>query len=191
VGEERITLRDGSVVLIRPVRPEDKALFVAGWQRFGDESRHRRFLGSKASLSEDDLAYFTELDHVDHEALGARDADTGEGVGVARYVRLPAQPEVAEAAVAVIDEWQHRGVGGELLRRLTERARENGVQHFQARLFAYNDAMIALFGDLGELQVRDAEAGELEIDVELPCEPAAGLGAALRAAAKGLVRLRP
>ena len=178
-------------MLIRPVRPEDKQLFVAGWEQFGEESRYRRFLGSKGSLSEHDLAYFTEVDHVDHEALGARDAETGEGVGVARYVRLESQPEVAEAAVAVIDEWQHRGVGGELLRRLTERARENGVQRFQARLFAFNDAMIALFGELGELEVRDADADQLEIDVELPCEPAAGLGTALRAAAKGLVRLRP
>jgi GNAT superfamily N-acetyltransferase len=191
MGDEQITLRDGSVVLVRPVLPEDKPLFVAGWQRFGDESRYRRFLGNKASLSEDDLTYFTELDHVDHEALGARDADTGEGVGVARYVRLESQPAVAEAAVAVIDEWQHRGVGGELLRRLTERARENGIERFQARLFAYNHAMIALFGELGELEVRDADAGQLEIDIELPCDPATGLGAALRAAAKGLVGLRP
>ena len=189
--DEQVTLRDGSAVLIRPVQPDDKQLFVAGWQRFGEESRHRRFLGAKATLSEGDLAYFTELDHVDHEALGARDAVTGDGVGVARYVRLESQPEVAEAAVAVVDEWQHRGVGGELLRRLTERARENGVQRFRARLFAYNDAMLALFDDLGELEVRDADSDQLEIDVELPCEAATGLGAALRAAAKGLVRLRP
>jgi GNAT superfamily N-acetyltransferase len=191
MGEHQITLRDGSSVLIRPVLPEDKQLFVAGWEQFGEESRYRRFLSTKHSLSEDELAYFTEVDHVDHEALGALDAGSGAGVGVARYIRLASQPEVAEAAVAVVDEWQHRGVGGELLRCLTERARENGIQRFQAHLFAYNDAMIALFGEIGELEVRHADAGLVEIDVELPCEPATGLGAALRAAAKGLVRLRP
>ena len=97
---------------------------------------------------------------------------------------------MAEAAVAVVDEWQHRGVGSELLRRLTERARENGIKRFHARLFAYNDAMLALFRDLGELEVRAADGGQLEIDVELPFEPT-GLGSALRAAAKGLIRLRP
>jgi GNAT superfamily N-acetyltransferase len=190
MGDERVTLRDGAVVLIRPVEPEDKQLLVAGWEEFSEESRYRRFLGNKASLSDHELAYFTELDHVDHEALGARAADTGDGVGVARYVRLASQPDVAEAAVAVLDEWQHRGVGSALLRRLTERARENGIRRFRARLFAYNDAMLALFRDLGELEVRDADAGQVEIDVELPFEPT-GLGAALRAAAKGLVRLRP
>jgi RimJ/RimL family protein N-acetyltransferase len=191
MDEEQVTLRDGSAVLIRPVRPDDKELFVTGWQRFGEDSRYLRFLGTKQTLSEDELAYFTEVDHTDHEAIGARDAETGEGVGVARYVRLESQPKVAEAAVAVVDAWQHRGVGGELLRRLTERAGENGIERFQARLFALNHAMIALFGELGELDLRHEGGGQVEIDVELPFEPGSGLGAALRAAATGLVRLRP
>ena len=191
MGEEKVTLRDGSAVLIRPVQPEDKELFIAGWEQLGEESRYRRFMGAKGSLSPSDLAYFTELDHVDHEAIGARDAETGEGVGVARYVRLPTRPESAEAAVAVVDAWQRRGLGGELLGRLTERARANDVERFTANLFAVNHAMIALFEDLGELEVRHVGDGRIEIDVELPCEPESILGAALRAAAKGLVRLRP
>jgi GNAT superfamily N-acetyltransferase len=191
MGEDEVKLRDGASVLIRPVEPEDKELFVAGWEQFGEESRYRRFMGAKGSLSPSDLAYFTEVDHVDHEAIGARAAETGEGVGVARYVRLPATPEVAEAAVAVVDEWQHRGVGGELLRRLTERARANGIERFHASLFAVNQAMLALFEDLGEVEVQHAGEGRIEIDVDLPCEPESILGAALRAAAQGLVRLRP
>jgi GNAT superfamily N-acetyltransferase len=191
MDEERVTLRDGAAVVIRPVRAEDKELFVDGWRHFGPESRYRRFLSSKRSLTDGELAYFTEVDHVDHEAIGARDAETGEGVAVARYVRLEDQPEVAEAAVAVVDEWQHRGVGGELLRRLTERARENGIERFQARLLALNHGMLALFEEVGDVDVRGAGDGQVEVDVELPCEPPTGLGAALRAAAAGLVRLRP
>ena len=171
MGDEEVTLRDGSAVLIRPVQPEDKELFLAGWERFGEESRYRRFMGAKGGLSPRDLAYFTEVDHVDHEAIGARDAETGEGVGVARYVRLPNQPTVAEAAVAVVDDWQRRGLGGELLRRLTERARANGIERFHASLFAVNHAMLALFEDLGELEVQHVGEGRIEIDVELPCEP--------------------
>jgi RimJ/RimL family protein N-acetyltransferase len=190
MDDERVTLRDGSAVLIRPVQPEDKELFVAGWEHLSQESRYRRFMGAKGSLSSRDLAYFTEVDHVDHEALGAREAETGEGVGVARYVRLRDTPEVAEAAVAVVDAWQGRGVGGELLRRLTERAQENGIKRFHASLFAMNRAMLALFEELGEVEVQHAGEGRIEIDVDLPCEPSSILGAALRAAAKGLVRLR-
>jgi GNAT superfamily N-acetyltransferase len=191
MGEDKVKLGDGSAVLIRPVEPEDKELFVAGWEHFGEESRYRRFMGAKGDLSPGDLAYFTEIDHVNHEAIGARDAQTGEGVGVARYVRLPDSPEVAEAAVAVVDEWQHRGLGGELLERLTEHARANGIKRFHASLFAMNRSMLSLFQDLGEVDVNHVGEGRIEIDVDLPCEPETILGAALRAAAQGLVRLRP
>jgi GNAT superfamily N-acetyltransferase len=189
--DEEVTLRDGSRVLVRPVVPEDKELFVRGWEHFGDESRYRRFMGAKGHLSPRELAYFTELDHVDHEAIGARDAESGEGVGVARYVRSAEHPEVAEAAVSVVDDWQARGLGGELLRRLTARAREQGIERFQATLFAFNHSMLSLFEGVGEVDVHERGHGQLEIDVEFPCDEEKGLGAALRAAAKGLVRLRP
>jgi GNAT superfamily N-acetyltransferase len=178
-------------VLVRPVEAEDKALFTDGWQRFGEESRYRRFLGAKGDLTSRDLAYLTELDHVDHEALGARDAESGDGVGVARYVRLPEHPDVAEAAVAVVDAWQGRGLGGELLQRLTARAREHGIERFQASLLAHNHSMLALFEDVGEVEVRERGTGQIEIDVEFPCDPERGLLETLRAAARGLVRLRP
>ena len=45
--EDEVTLRDGSRVLIRPVQPGDKELFTRAWERFGEESRYRRFLGAK------------------------------------------------------------------------------------------------------------------------------------------------
>jgi RimJ/RimL family protein N-acetyltransferase len=191
VPEEEVALRDGSRVLIRPVQPADKALFAESWEHFGEESRYRRFLGAKGELSARELAYFTEVDHVDHEAIGARDAESGAGVGVARYVRLAEQPAVAEAAVSVVDAWQRRGLGGELLRRLTGHAREHGVERFQASLFAFNHSMLALFEEVGEVQVHERGMGQIEIDVELPCDRERGLADALRAAARGLVRLRP
>jgi GNAT superfamily N-acetyltransferase len=192
LAEEAVTLRDGSRVFVRPVRPDDKELFVRGWQRFGEESRYRRFMGAKGGLTRRDLAYFTEVDHIDHEALGALDADTGEGVGVARYIRLGPGSPVAEAAVAVVDDWQSRGLGGELLRRLTIRARENGVDRFHASLFAYNKGMLALFGSLGDMTIRRGGGiDEIQIDVELSCESGDCLQQALKAAAEGQVELRP
>jgi GNAT superfamily N-acetyltransferase len=184
LSDQVVRLRDGSRVVVRPVRPEDKELFLRGWQRFGEESRYRRFLGVKGSLTARDLAYFTEVDHVDHEALGAID----EGVGVARMIRLPDQPVVAEAAVSVIDAWQGRGLGGLLLQRLTERAAELGIERFKASLLATNHSMLALFSRLGHLELRQLGAGEIEIDVELPADQS--LSTALRAVAKGLVGLK-
>jgi GNAT superfamily N-acetyltransferase len=122
--------------------------------------------GHQQQLTLEDLAFFTELDHADHEALGAFDPDTGDGLGVARYVRDPARPDTAEAAVSVIDSWQGRGLGGALLERLTERACEHGIRRFSAELRADNRRMLRLFEHLGRTDVR-RDAGDLELDVDL------------------------
>jgi GNAT superfamily N-acetyltransferase len=165
---ELVVLNDGSEALVRQVRPEDKPLFVAGWSELSDESVYRRFLQPRDALSVDELALFTELDHLDHEAIGALSGR--KGVGVARYVRDVDRPHVAEAAVVVIDAWQGRGLGGKLLRRLCARATENGIRVFTATLLASNDAMLALLGQLGEVVVRRREGPAIEVDVELPVE---------------------
>jgi RimJ/RimL family protein N-acetyltransferase len=186
-----VALRDGSRVLIRPVRPEDKDLFVRGWERFGEESRYKRFMGHKRRLTMDELVRFTELDHVDHEAVGALDARGREGLGVARYLRLPNRPDVAEVAVAVIDAWQGRGLGRVLLRRLTARAAENRIHKFTASLFIDNKAMLSLFKRLGDVRVIGGEGQILDLDVELPVAHADKLHIALRTAATGHVGRRP
>jgi GNAT superfamily N-acetyltransferase len=184
--EERVTLKDGSVVVVRPVRPEDKPLFMSAWTHFGEQSRYQRFLAPKPCLSPDELEFFTHVDHVDHEALGALDVATGEGVAVARYVRDPNRPEVAEAAVAVIDDWQGRGLGGQLLRRLADRASANGIERFSAVLLTTNRAMLHLFEKVGEVtRHRDGEV--LELEIELPVEQHEVLAEALRQSAAGVV----
>ena len=178
-------LKDGATVVIRPVVAEDKPLFVAGFERFSEESRYRRFMSHKKRLTAAELAFFTELDHHEHEALGAIDPRTGEGLGVARYIRDPRDPSAAEAAVAVVDGWQGRGLGRALLDRLARRAVEEGVTHFTASLFTDNRDMLRLFQRLGEVEVTGRGGDTWEIDVELPV--GAGLGDALRAAAAGEV----
>ena len=103
-----VRLRDGSAVLIRPVRPEDAGLLEDGFAGLSDRSRRLRFLGPKEALSAAELRYFTDVDHRDHEALGALDHVRGGGVGIARYVRDREDPYAAEIAVTVIDGWQGR-----------------------------------------------------------------------------------
>src|SRR5881275_593630 len=104
--EERVRLRDGSTVVVRPVRQEDRDLFVAGFERMSGESRYRRFMSHKKRLSDRELDFFTRLDHDAHEAIGALDVATGEGAGVARMHRSELDPSLAEAAVTVVDDWQ-------------------------------------------------------------------------------------
>ena len=139
----RRELRDGSVIELREVRPTDKDALASGFARLSPESRYRRFFSSLDRLSAADLAYLTEVDHHDHEAVIAFDPDGGT-VGVARYVR-GAEPDTAEVAVAVVDDWQGKGVGTALLERLTERAAENGIEQFVALVLHENVEAIELF----------------------------------------------
>ena len=99
-------LRDGSKVVIRPLRRGDRPALIAAFERLGVRSRFRRFLGPMPSLSEIQLRHLTEVDQRDHVALVAVDATSGSGiVGVARFVRL-ADGTDAEPALAVVDDWQ-------------------------------------------------------------------------------------
>ena len=183
-------LPDGAEVLLRAVRPEDKPLFARGWERFGDESRYRRFMGVKSKLTTAELSFFTEIDHIDHEAIGALDPETGEGLGVARYVRDLERPHAADAAVSVVDAWQGRGLGGLLLRRLCHRAAQNGIRVFTAELLTSNHTMLHLFEKLGTVRVTGREGAELYIDVELQVSDSPTLELALRSAATGHIGRR-
>ena len=181
---ERVTLRDGSEVIVRPIEPEDKPLLLEGFERFGEQSRYQRFLGFKKRLSADELRFLTEVDHSDHEALGALEPDSGHGVGIARFVRERPGGPVAEAAVAVVDAYQGRGLGGVLLDHLVDRAAEVGVHEFSAELLVENRAMLALFARLGRMEVRHDSGSVAHINVCLPTDRGR-LREALKAAAEG------
>jgi GNAT superfamily N-acetyltransferase len=178
-----LTLRDGSMVLIQPIRPEDKRELERGFKRLSDRSRYSRFLAPMERLSPSMLAYLTEVDHRDHEALIAFDAESKDAVGVARYVRTGGSS--AEAAVTVLDDWQGLGLGTGLTSLLAERALEEGIDQFTAVVLAENREMMGLLESLGQVKVTDREAGILNVEVPLePERPGAGKGlyALLRAA---------
>ena len=106
-------LPDGALILIRPIRADDKRFLEDGLRQLSDESVHRRFLSPKRSFSRTELRYLTEVDGRDHVALVAE--YPGEPVrrliAVGRFVRHNDSPDAAEAAIVVSDDWQRRGVG--------------------------------------------------------------------------------
>jgi nucleotide-binding universal stress UspA family protein len=177
VRAETVELREGLHAVVRPVEPDDKARLADTVRRLSRESRYRRFFRPLDELRADELAYLTEIDHHDHEALVALDPATDEALGVARYVRLPTDPTRAEAAVAVVDDWHGRGLGRALLERLVDRAREEGIERFVALVQADNRRAIAVLSSLGPTDRAVIEGGEVELDIELP--PREGIGAGL------------
>ena len=165
-----MALRDGSAVLIRQVHSADAPLLADGFARLSPESRRLRFLRRKNELTPAELRYFTDVDHHDHEALGALDHAGGRGVGIARYVRDAGDPQSAEIAVTVVDDWQGRGLGTELLAQLSGRARAEGIRRFTALVSADNAAMAALLRSVSASPVH-REYGTVEY--EIPLAPAA------------------
>jgi GNAT superfamily N-acetyltransferase len=165
---ERARLEDGTEVRLRCLKAEDKKLLVEAFARLSPRSRYERFLAPRNSLSETELRYLTELDGVNHFALGAITGTGRErkGLGVARFVRLPEEPEVAEASIVVTDDAQGKGMGRLLLLRLGAAAKERGIDRFRSEVLAENARMRTLIHELVPAS-RDHEDGQAVI-VEMP-----------------------
>jgi RimJ/RimL family protein N-acetyltransferase len=186
-----VALRDGTPTLIRRLARDDDEPVRCVFERLSDESRHGRFLGPKPELTAADLAHLSDVDGHDHEALVCVEKESGQPLGIARFIRLRDDPEVAEAAVAVVDEAQGRGVGTALMNALAERAQEERIRRFRAVLLADNAKSVRVLEQLGSVRRGRVERGVVEMEVELPVGRASAVERArvLRAAATGIVRL--
>ena len=117
--QEDVQLADGFTVRLRLIRPEDRESLQEGLRRLSPQSQYLRFFSPKPRLTEAELTYLTQLDQWSHFAIGAARLETDgserEGVGVARFIRLPEDERVAEPAIAVVDAAQGKGVGSALM----------------------------------------------------------------------------
>src|SRR5512135_136492 len=96
-GESRVMV-GGPRISLRQVGADDRAGMAALFDRLSPESRYRRFLSPKRELTPRELTYFTDIDHLNHEAIAAVDLRDGSIVGVARYVQSTNRAGVAEVA---------------------------------------------------------------------------------------------
>ncbi len=180
-----VQLRDGSRIRVRQGSRSDRDLLLRGFDRLSEESRYRRFLGPTPELREKMVRYLLDVDHHDHEAIVAVDDETGDGLGVARYIRLGDRAEVAELAITVVDDWQHRGIGTLLLEVIGARAREEGITTFSALMLATNREMLEMLEHAGPVEIVDSGSGTVEVSAaiqEVGLSPA--LRRLLRAAAR-------
>jgi GNAT superfamily N-acetyltransferase len=202
---ERTTLRDGTPVLLRLVQPDDKELLRREFEKWSPDSRYTRFHAPKERLTDEELRYLTELDNETHVAIGAlrEPGDGGEpdGLGIARFIRLPeepGQPVTAEAAISVADDAQGKGLGRLLFLRLVAAAAERGVERFRCFVLGSNSSMAALIEAISPDHSTEVEAGVMSIDFALPNvqpdvahaeTPEGGMYRFFRAVAEGAVQL--
>ena len=143
------TLRDGRRVDIRALRQDDRADLLAAVGRTSPESLYRRFFTVKRGFTEKEVAYFLNIDFVDHAALVAvvEEASRPVIVGGARYIVM--QPGKAEVAFAVIDEYQGQGIGTALMRHLAGIAGNAGLRELVADVLPENRVMLKVFAKSG------------------------------------------
>jgi len=170
------TLHSGVPIVIRPVLPDDISLLQDAFSYLSDESRYLRFLRPKRELMATDLEFLSELDGHDKVAWGAflQTAEGCRGIGIARYVRSRNDPRSAEAAITVIDPFQHRGVGTLLVGALYWSARNNGLESVTGFVSAANQNINRILLDLDAVffeegcGVRRIKISVLSDPLELP-----------------------
>ncbi|MGH8761022.1 MAG: GNAT family N-acetyltransferase, partial [Burkholderiales bacterium] len=153
------TLRDGTRVVIRPIRPEDRQIEQDFVHNLSDESRYFRFFNAVRDLSETALTRFTQVNYEREMALIAVISENGREteIGVARYAINP-DGTSCEFAIVVADAWQRKGIGSKLMHSLMDAAGSRGLETMEGWVLAGNTRMLALMDALGF--TIDASAGD-------------------------------
>jgi GNAT superfamily N-acetyltransferase len=186
-----LELRDGIKVHVRPIVPEDEPMLHEAVAAMSERSVYFRFF-SPLKRMPDAMAH--RLAVVDYDARFAIVATTHRAVkgglapettglarpdpghpstgkerivGVARYDRAPGT-DAAETAVAVIDEFQRRGLGSALLTILARVAQEHGIRTFSLIVLPENTQMLGMLRKMGWIHQAKLSGGVYEITFDLP-----------------------
>jgi acetyltransferase len=181
------TMKEGTPVTIRPIRPEDEPMMVRFHGTLSDDTVHSRYfhlinLGQR--VQHDRLARVCFIDYDRETALVAERAAGGERsiLGVGRLTRVRASA-AAEFAILVIDKWQRHGLGSELLRRLIEVARAEGIEQVSGFILPENHAMEKICRELGFTSSFDLSEGVLRATLNVRETPPASYPARRAASA--------
>ncbi len=160
-------LKDGSVVHVRRIRPEDAPLLLGMWARTSAESRRLRFLGP-FNIDESNVHRFTDLDpELQYAVVATRGrGDHERMIGVARYERDPDEPDHAEFAALVEDASQGLGVGTVLVRQVALAAEAAGIRKLSGDILSDNVRMLNLVRELGLEFTSGHDGGVVRSDLE-------------------------
>jgi len=147
--EERTeTLRTGEKVLVRPIRMSDEEPLQRLFYELSDESRYRRFMCHKSGHTNQEIQKMVDADFSASMALVVCEPVSGDIVAMTRYDVEPSSG-FADIAFVVRDDWQRRGIGSCLMKRMVELGRAKGVLGFTADVMAGNLGMMLVFQQSG------------------------------------------
>ena len=168
--ERSIITQGGLRTLLRPIRPEDEALYPAFVARVSADDLHARFMGSVALDDHAFLARLTQLDYARAMAFAAiapqGTPDEGALQGVMR-LHSDGEGKVAEFALLVRSDRKGMGLGTALMRHGLDWARAEGLARVAGSVLANNAPMLRLCHELGFRRVPGEDSGVAEIVLDL------------------------
>jgi GNAT superfamily N-acetyltransferase len=139
--EQLFTLKNNEIVLMRQIAPHDREMLREGFERLSPATIRKRFMGLRRGFTEDELIFLTEIDGVDHFAIGVATINSPQGIAVGRYVRDANSSHKAELALVIVDSHQGLGLGKKLLHDLIERATKSGLHELYGNTGPDNQSM--------------------------------------------------
>jgi acyl-CoA hydrolase len=166
--ERAETLKDGTEIFFRPVKPTDEETLSEMLYSLSSDSVRKRYFAHTMTFPHKDVQKITNIDYRNDLAIvGVVPGHSGEQiVAIAQYFLDP-KTQSAEVAFIVQDEWQAKGMGTILLDYLVKVARQRGVKRFNAKVLPENKAMLVIFHNCG-LPVRtefDGAAYSISFDL--------------------------
>jgi acetyltransferase len=146
--ERRTAMRDGTRILVRPVRPEDEPLYGPFFAAVTPQDLRLRFFAPVKEFGHAFIARFTQIDYARAMAFIAVDEASGEMLGVVR-LHADANYERGEYAVLVRSDLKGRGLGFLLMQMIIEYARAEGLGTIEGQVLSENTAMLAMCKELG------------------------------------------
>jgi acetyl coenzyme A synthetase (ADP forming)-like protein len=158
-----VILRDGSTMRLRAPVEDDVPALVAFFAALSVRSRFLRFHGL-ALAGDRFVRTLVAPDWAEKGSLIGVMGEPGDErvVAVGNYVRLR-DPRTAEAAFAVADDFQRKGIGTRLLEQLAQRAAAHGIEAFIAEVLPENQVMLSVFENIGFKATRVLDGGVVEV----------------------------
>jgi RimJ/RimL family protein N-acetyltransferase len=138
-------LDDHTPILVRPVRPDDAPRLKQGFKSLSQLARRRRFMPEdQTELSDEQLKLLISSDQINNVVWGAANIEKPDepGIGIARYARINGEPQAADVAIVIADDYQGRGAGFVLQACLHLSAWNNGIRTFYYDVLSDNDRII-------------------------------------------------
>ena len=174
--ERSITLADGREAFVRPVRPEDDAMFRAFFARVSAEDLRLRFFRAVRDFSHDFIARLVQLDYARSMALVAIDEASGEMLGAVRLL-ADANFDRGEYGIMVRSDLKGAGIGWRLMEAMIEVAHWLGLKVVEGQVLRENSTMLSMCRHLGFTVATDPDDPTVvlvSLQVEAPAGPMAG-----------------